>query len=310
MNNKEVLPMRTTDISDKLQSKPIGKASKFLLMGAISALANYATAGLVDYNPDQVGTVANPVVGMAQNNSDFLLTHQTGYDCLSLNFDGNNQDTPKLGNPKPAEDSASYSDTHKLNLGTDKTLQKINLSDGNWNTFNGHNSLSLGANTFGVGYDASLNKAGFAKFDGSTMSFHTYDFGTDQIQDLGSLSFNSALYGTPTGLDFANVNGDLRMIVGTKDAPDGYAFNNYILDINALTGDIDQHAKFSGDTLKLEDIFYMDGRLATSYKNGSVGTVQVGDFQAIPEPATMSMIIGGGIGLLALRRLFTPDYKR
>lgn len=313
--------MRTTDISQKLKgmtNSVINTSKKAIapLAVALAMYANPAQGELVTYNPDQVGTVGAPVYGISQNSSDFQLTTANSWATLDQSFTGNNQETPQYGNPSSAKDGASLNDSNMLQLGTDNNLRQINSSNGSQTLINGHGSINLGANVFGIGYDSNnANKVGFGSFDGSTMSFHTYDFGTDQIENLGSLSFDSALYGTPSGLDFANVNGDLRMIVGTKDQQTDIFSEkkNFILDIGAIDGIIDQYATLGGDNEKVEDLSYdsLNNRLAVGYSTGlGDGQVINGDFVAVPEPVTMGLVVGGGLGLLALRRLFTPEYKR
>ena len=276
-----------------------------LAIAGATAMPMKSDAGRVDYNPDQVGTVSAPVLGIGQNSSDFLLTTENSRASLDKNFDGNNQETPVYANQSTSKDSASYNDSYLLQLGDNNSFEKRNLSDGNWNTFNGNNSVNLGVGTFGIGYDAGLNTLGFARLNGSTMSFHTYDFGSDSFDDLASFSYDSAVHGTPSGLDFANVDGNLRMIVGCKDAQNGpFLKDNFILDMDALTGSIDQYVKFDGTNEKIEDLSYdVDTqRLALGIDAGTGGSVYVGDFQAIPEPSTMGLIGVAGLGAYLIRR--------
>ena len=100
------------------------------------------------------------------------------------------------------------------------------------------------------------------------------------------------------------------MLVGTRD---GVGVNwwdpaqNYILDINANTGIIDQYARFDGSFNKLEDVLYDNGRLATSYQVGGNGFVQVGDFTPIPEPATIILLGGDGQAVINYRVLNNTD---
>ncbi len=278
-----------------------------LAIAGTIAIPMNSDAGQIDYNPDQVGTVSAPVLGIGQNSSDFLLTANGSWDRLDKNFDGNNQEIPAYANSSTSKDSALFNDSYMLQLGDNNSFQKINLSDGLNHSFNGNNSLNLGVGTFGIGYDSIENKLGFARLNGSTMSFHTYDFITDSFADLASFSYDSAVHGTPTGLDFANADGSLRMIVGCKDQKDDFFAEekNFILDMNAETGSIDQYVKFNGDGEKLEDLSYdVDSqRLAIGYEAGTGGFVSNGDFQAIPEPSTMGLMGVVGLGAYLLRRL-------
>jgi hypothetical protein len=120
---------------------------------------------------------------------------------------------------------------------------------------------------------------------------------THTLNPLVSFAFDSSEYGTPTGLDFKNG----RMIVGTRDQKGNFfaSEKNFILDMDALTGSIDQYATISGSSSKLQDLLYSDGRLATSYQNGGSGSVKVGDFTTVPEPGSAFLF---GLGALATAR--------
>ncbi len=158
---------------------------------------------------------------------------------------------------------------------------------GSLTVINGNGGVDLGDHVFGIGYDAGLNKLGFGRFDGSTMSFHTYDFATDQIDDHAGFPFDSAQYGTPTGLDYVNHNGNWRMLVSTKNGPKEMPWDpsqNFILDMDAETGEVGKFKNFDGNSLKLEDLSYNSGRLASVYEEGSTGLVQVDDFTPFTRP--------------------------
>mgnify|MGYP006290069801 CR=1 FL=1 len=185
-------------------------------------------------------------------------------------------------------------------LSTTDGIRKVDLSDGSQVLINGNLGIDAGANAFGIGYDPSSNSIGIGNFNGSTMSFSSYNIGTGTLNPLASFAFDSSAYGTPTGLDFKNG----RMIVGTRDQKDNFfaSEKNFILDMDALTGSIDQYATISGSSSKLQDLLYSDGRLATSYQNGGSGSVKVGDFQTVPEPGSALLV---GLGALA-----TAMYRR
>lgn len=260
---------------------------------------NKADAGLVSYSPDQIGSVSAPIIGLGETSSDYLLTTQFGVAKLDKDFNGNNQETGIFGNPQTAQDAASLDDTYMFQLSTTDGIRKVDLSNGNQVFINGQIGINAGANAFGIGYDPSSNAIGIGRFDGSTMSFSSYDIGTGTLSPLVSFAFDPSAYGTPTGLDFK----DGRMIVGTRDQKDNKFApeKNFILDMDALTGSIDQYATISGSSSKLQDVLYSDGRLATSYKNGGTGIVGVGDFTTVPEPSSLALGLGG-LALLYRRK--------
>lgn len=185
-----------------------------------------------------------------------------------------------------------------LQLGTDNNLRKIRISDGEqqlWfdNALGWHASRNLGSYVFGLGYDAGLNKVGFGRFDGSTMSFHTYDFATDQIDDHASFPFDTAQYGTPSGLDFVTHNGNWRMLVSAKNRREGFGYWNYILDMDAATGEIGQFAKNKGLNEKFEDVAYdsLACRLAVGFEWGGSGVVKVSSYTPFTRPKIEQSIL-------------------
>ncbi len=90
----------------------------------------------------------------------------------------------------------------------------------------------------------------FARFDGTNISFHTYSFDHDTFSNLAVVSHNTNSYGVPSGLDFVRENGNLRMLVATKDAPGEMPWDpaqNYILDIGAHDGSLISSRGSMGD---------------------------------------------------------------
>jgi hypothetical protein len=270
-------------------------------MGLASLLGPAKSDGavIVTYTPDQSGTVQNPVYGLSSTDSNYFLSGQTGTSSLPLNFNGNNQQTPLFSNPASVKDAASLDNDYMFQLGTTGDLFKVSTVDGKLNVPFG--SLSLGSSTFGIGYDALSNAIGIAQYDGTNMTFNTYNVATDTLGTPVSFAFDQAQYGTPTGADFHNG----RMLIGTRDqfSLETENLSNFILDMDATTGTIAQYATINGSTNKLQDLHYADGRLAAAFERAGQGYVQVGDFNPIPEPSTYALI-GGFVafGLAAARR--------
>jgi hypothetical protein len=279
------------------------KTALTLGLVAIAMSSMPAKSGEISFTPDQTGTISSPAVGIGATSTNYILSSETVGNSLDKAFTGNNQETPIFTNPSTMKDGAGFDDTYTLQLGTDNTLRRIRISDGAQFSFNGHSGVNLGSWVFGIGYDAGLNQAGFGSFDGTTMTFKTYDFATDSIATLSSLAFNDDLYGTPTGLDFKFVKGKQHMFVSTKNAPGVNIFapkKNFILDINAVDGTIDQYAQWNGDVSKLGDLVYEGGRMATVYDVGTSGSVRVGDFEVIPISPTAFISSALEIGFTSL----------
>lgn len=262
----------------------------------------------VTYMPNQVGTVAAPIVGLGSTSTDYLLTNQFGTSTLNLNFNGNGQQVPGFENPSTAKDAASHNDQYMFQLGTDNNVRRVNLTNGNIDVPFG--IFSAGPGAFGIGYDSSLNQIGIGKIQNGQMTFQVYDLGTGAISNLATFSYDAATYGTPTGLDFVNHNGSQRMLVGTKDAycPEQEELFNHVLDFNAKTGSLDQYLKILQNSGSLEDVLYVDGKLATSFQSGGSGNVRVGNYTPVPEPATLAILGLGALGASALgRRKYVPS---
>lgn len=257
---------------------------------------------VVNYSPDQIGSVSAPVEGLGATSSDYLLTGVGGTAELEKNFTTNGQDSGIFSNPTTAQDAASFDDNYMFQLDTNNNISKVDLSSGAPTAINGSSGITAGANSFGIGYDANSNSIGIGLFDNGTMTFKEYDLGTNTLNTLASFAFDTSAYGTPTGLDFKNN----RMIVGTRDGPAADEFlpeRNFILDMNANDGSIDQYATIAGSTNKLQDVLYDDGRLATGYDRAGSGLVTVGDFNIVPEPSQYAALAGAlALGATALRR--------
>jgi hypothetical protein len=270
-----------------------------LLGSVVSAHGAFITT----YSPDQTGTLSGPVEGLAATSTHYLLTNLGGSAKLDKNFDGNNQESGIFVNPSHAQDAASLNDSYMFQLGIDNGVRKVDLSTGNLVALNGTAGINAGPGSFGIGYDPVSHSIGIGNFNGSTMSFSRYDLDTGTLTSLASFGFDTATYGTPSGLDFVNKNGNLRMLVGTRDqfSMETGNYSNFILDMNALTGSVDQYATTPGSTSKLRDLFYHDGRLATGFQSGGSGNIRVGDFNVIPEPSTL-LLLGAGALVVGMYR--------
>ena len=118
-----------------------------------------------------------------------------------------------------------------------------------------------------------------ASFDGHTLSFHAYDFAADTVEDLGTLDFDASQYGTPTGLDFVLYKGSARMLVATRDKQGSWgSVYNFVLDMTAMTGAIDQYFTTPGLGNKLQDILYEDGKIALGCDRAGSGLIDVGAY--------------------------------
>ncbi|MFT4312081.1 MAG: hypothetical protein ACMXYF_02530 [Candidatus Woesearchaeota archaeon] len=281
-------------------------------LGAIAAATILPTkhvdgAILVTYTADQSGIVTKPVYGLSSTDSNFFLSGRIETDSLSKNFTGNNQESYVFVNPTLTKDAASFNNDYMFQLGADNTIRQVRLSDGARININDKIGIETGNNTFGIGYDAGTNTIGIGQFDGSQMSFRTYDVGTGLLSDPISFAFNAAQYGTPTGLDYVVKGGSPRMLVGTRDGPPETIFEsdprNFVLDMDADSGLVGQYATIMGSTNKLQDLLYDNGRLVTSFERAGAGYIQVGDFTVIPEPKAMGLAAGlAALGAAAYMR--------
>lgn len=285
---RDIIIKSLTDIANGVKST--FKNGKRALLVPVMALGGYianadASPVQVTFTPDQSGTVSAPVVGLGGTNSDYLLVNPGGTVTLDKNFDGNNQEQFAFSNPSIAQDGASFDDNYMFQLGTDNNIRRVDLADGSRDT--SIDIFSAGAYSFGIGYDAVSNSIGIGNFnpDTSEMTFSRYYLGTGELSTLASFNFDKNAYGTPSGLDFVDVGGNLRMLVATKDQ---FSFqtgdlSNYVLDMNASNGSIDQYFTTPGLGNKLQDVLYENGQIMLANQSGGSGFVQVGDFTP-PHP--------------------------
>ncbi|GEM_PF-4482102 len=251
----------------------------YIVMLAVTAAAAGQPVA-VDFTPEQSGTVQFPVRGLGATDNDYLLTHSGSTTTLDKDFDDNNQEEYAFGNPSTAQDSASYNDEYMFQLGGDYGLRKVRLSDGALTAINGSAGIHLGANTFGIGYDATLNQIGIGKFASGQMELLIYDLESGEQSSLAEFDFDSDIYGTPTGLDWLALHGQSRALVATRDAPGENPWDadkNYILDIHAATGRIEQYF-ITGGSSDLKDVLLDDGKIALAYDAGTGGRIHVGSY--------------------------------
>ncbi len=259
----------------------------------------------VPFSADQstnLSSAPSSYVGLAATDNNFLVTRAVDTATLNQNLTG---ETYAFDNPSTAKDAASYNNSQMLQLDTANTIRKVNLSNGSSDV-----ALAISVpNAFGIGYDALSNIVGIGMYDNGNMTFRRID-GTSGTQ-IGSdvtFTFDSNQYGTPTGLDFVVKGGNQRMLVGTRDGPeiDFSGILNYILDMSASTGNVDQYATTLGSSLKLQDVLYLgEGSIALSYDRPSIetGRIEVGNFAVIPEPSTLLLVgLAGAAGYLANRK--------
>jgi hypothetical protein len=252
------------------------------------------------FTPDQSATVSAPVVGLAATDNDYLLTTTGTTAKLPLGFSsgdyiiGGDDGLPGFSNPASAKDAASFNNDYMFQLGADNTIRQVRLSDGARININDKIGIETGNHTFGIGYDAGTNTLGIGQFDGTDMTFRTYDLNTFTLSDPISFNFDTSTYGTPTGLDYVVKGGSPRMLVGTRDqqASEFSTPQNFVLDMDADSGLLGQYATIMGAIDKLKDLLYDNGRLAVSFERAGAGYVQVGDFTVIPEPKAMGLAAG------------------
>jgi len=278
----------------------------------VSLTANYLPVQEFTYSCDQSGAMAEPVWGLAQNSTNYFLFTQEepGYSTLisqlDKNFSGYNQEqligwdgaygnTAWLDVASCDEDSCFVLETQ--DYGDDHCVVRRYRNNHNLMTPNIHGvpdytSPCYGAgvwcniNAFGIGYDEVADQLVIASYDGTNITTEILDFATYSLTNGISFPLDSAVYGTPSGLEVVNMNGIQRLLLGTKNQQDNIFArkNNFILDIDARTGEIGQFAKFSGDLMKLEDLSYSAGRLATGYLAGTSGQIMVAEFTPFTRP--------------------------
>lgn len=285
-----------------------------VIAAGLAGMPERADADLVTFNPTQSGNVADPVYGLSATSNNYWLTYSGDVSALPRTFMGDNQENIIFGFEFPsAMDAASFNEQFKLILSDNNNIYMVDLL-GNEQNINGNPNISAGNNAFGIGYDADANVLGIGRYDAGQMTFLTYDFNLNTFTSTNTFAFNQSQYGTPTGLDFKVVNGQPRMIVGTRDYFDlnTELTMNQVLDMS-LTGDIGQRFTTPGGTYKLEDIHIDLNNIAIGYRRSDnlQGRVEVGEFGLIPEPGTIALMILFGSAIAGYaRRNFRDDYKQ
>ena len=110
------------------------------------------------------------------------------------------------------------------------------------------------------------------------MTFGRYQMNSGEMNTIKSFQFDNAAYGTPTGIEWINVNGQQRALVTTQEQKDSFftSEKNYVLDMNAMTGQIEQYFTTPGHTNKLKDVLYEDGKIILGHQRSGTGFIQVG----------------------------------
>jgi len=253
----------------------------------------------VPFNADLTASLAAPTVGLAENDNHYFTVRGTATGRLNKDLTG---ETSVFINPSTAKDAASFNNDYMFQLGTDNGVRKINTSTGDLSL--PFDVVDAGNNAFGIGYDASSNTIGVGIYHAGNMTFKLLDGSTgSQIGSDVTFAFDSGLYGTPTGLDYTVQGGNQRMLVGTRDGIFEEELRNYILDMSASTGNIDQYVTTVGLSTKLQDLVYSNGQLTLVNQDGSGGSIQQGNFAVIPEPGTLVLVgLAGLAAALANRK--------
>lgn len=194
-----------------------------------------------------------------------------------------------------------------VQLGTDGGIRRVSLPDGAMIDISDTlEALDAGNHSFGIGYDADASVLGIGRYNAGQMIFLTYDFTVHAFTSTNTFGFDTSLYGNPRGLDFKIVNGESRMIVGTRDGPAEDIFSeprNFVMDMT-LGGEIGQYFVTSGNIFKLEDMLVdpENNSIALGYSGEGGGRVEVGEFNVIPEPSTVLLLLFGMASAALARR--------
>lgn len=277
------------------------KKTLLSLLGAAALAVTPAKGNISAFSATQSGLTDQIPVGMSQTASDLYLTGADDSAKLAKSYSGNNQDTFAFNNPATMKDAATFDNSYALQLGTDNTLYKVKLSDGTLAEFSPSNfGISAGANAFGVGKLGNDFIVGY--WNGSELSTRKLDSSSWTLGSAVTYDFNSATYGTPTGLDGAIQGSSERLLLGTQD---GNSDLNHILDYDANTGSFSgQGLSITGSAGNLQDLTYSNGRLDAGMQfNGNDGFVATTNYTPVPEPAQIAALLGlGALGAAAYRR--------
>ena len=241
----------------------------------------------------QAGTTAAPIVGLSSAGEDYLLTNEGATSRLPKNFTGNNQDTYAFLNPSTAKGAASFNDDWHFQLDTANFIRQVSTENGwanpDFTTMPVPGSFNIGTdlhtNTLAVGRSTAGHSV--------TVDFYPISNQIDVHSPLSSLSFpfDPTHWGSPTGLDLFSHPLSLspRLLVSTRDGPGANIFSpdNYILELDATSGTIEQVFRTSGSVNKVGDLLFdpETGRLALGYQSGSTGGgVQVFAYTPVRRP--------------------------
>lgn len=266
-----------------------------ILAALTLAAASMAAPGQADAAPiyvpfvaDQQASVRFPVVGLAENDNHYLLTNPGSTSTMNKDLTG---ETDAFANFDTTRDAASYDNSSVLQLSTAGALIRADSSTGA--PLQGIGAMGGGA--FGVGYDAATNTIGVGLYASGMMSFRILDGTTgSQIGSDTTFAFYVATHGIPTGLDFVVHNHSPRMLVGTRDQKDNFFApeKNFILDMDATTGEIGQYSTTPGASNKLQDLLYSDGKLVLGHQRSGTGFMQVGNYTPFSSSEPFSGIPG------------------
>jgi hypothetical protein len=277
--------------------------TKLLTAGAIGlgALVSSVNGAITAFVPTQSNLVTNPIVGMSQIDSDYVLSSQSdGFD-LNKAFNTDNAETFKFDNFATTQDAASLDNSTMYQLGTNNSIYKVDMSTGNIQDIGALSNLDAGANSFGLG--AVDNSIYSFNLNGSNEAVMT-KFSADTGANLGTTNFGDlSSYGTLTGAEAYKTDaGNIGFLLTTKDDPsDG---DNFVLDFNT-------NGSFTGNGLTivgadLEDITYDAGNVSLGFTESfNRGGVQRGSYvgTAVPEPSSFGLLGGlAALGYVASQR--------
>lgn len=271
------------------------KLENILKMAIVSTmLAVPKTDGqvIVAYAPSNTATVTAPVVGVGGNENNYFLALGTNefatLDKSLSNFNSFDSDTIFT---TPFVDLA-FGDGKIYALNNEFVIRRYNTDGSLDNSFT---SVNAGDGAFGLGF--ADDKLGVFKYNAGDLSFGFLDNGS--VNYNKTFGYNQGHWGTLTGAAYTSVNGQGRFLLSSNN-PGNF---NAILDMNSVTGSIDQYAvsSISGLGNNITDVHFDKdsngfGHLVVGYSTGSDGLVHVVPYNPIPEPA----LIGVAAGVFAL----------